>query len=113
MKTKHDVLEMLELMTGSYTPAYVSDAQGNNGAYCAYNVDWLFDEDSNEYLRADDWSFEGLRLADPANIDVDVWAQEFEKRDIDDFKTMMKNSQLCIAKFRHEDRGVIELMVWE
>lgn len=113
MKTKQDVLNALELMTGSYTPAYVSDAQGNNGAYCAYNVDWLFDEDSNEYIRADDWSFEGLGLADPVNVDLDVWAQEFEKRDIDDFKSMMENNQLYIAKFSHEDKGVIELMVWE
>lgn len=113
MKTKEDVLEILELMTGMYIPCYVSDEQGNNGSYCAYNVDCLLDEDSNTYLIADDWSFDGLRLADPINVDLDVWAQEFDKRDIDDFKSMMENNQLYIAKFSHEDRGVIELMVWE
>lgn len=113
MKTKQDVLNALELMMGSYTPACVCDANGSNAAYCAYNVDWLFDEDSDEYIRADEWSFEGLRLADPINVDLDVWAQEFEKRDIDDFKSMMENNQLYIAKFRHEDKGIIEFMVWE
>lgn len=113
MKTKQDVLNALELMMGSYTPACVCDANGSNAAYCSYNVDWFFDEDSDEYLRADDWTFEGLILADSVNVDIDEWAQELDSRDKESFEQMMEDGNLYIASFSHEDKGHIEIMVWE
>lgn len=111
MKTKNDVLGMIQCMMGCHTPAYVADQNNNNAAYVCYPVDSLLDEDRVDYLMSEDWELMDFSVA-PADMNMDLWAQEFRQDLIEDLKRSLKNGELCIASFFNEKEGYIKLIVW-
>lgn len=112
MKTKEEVLAMIDCMNGCYTAAYTADINNYNGSYTAYPVDALIDEDSEEYLGSEEWQMTDFHKA-PADLDVDVWAQEFAEVHVNAFKDSLFNGELYIASFWHEEKGLISLLIWD
>lgn len=112
MKTKEEVLAMIDCMNGCYTAAYTADINNYNGSYTAYPVDALIDEDSEEYLGSEEWQMTEFYKA-PANLDVDIWTQEFSEEHVNAFKNSLVNDDLYIASFVHGEKGLISLLIWE
>jgi hypothetical protein len=98
MKTKNDVLGMIQCMMGCHTPAYVADQNNNNAAYVCYPVDSLLDEDSVDYLMSEDWELMDFSVA-PADMNMDLWAQEFSQNLIEDLKRSLKKWRIVYSQF--------------
>lgn len=110
---ENEVLNMLKEMNGCYTAVYTADNQGYNSAYSAYNVDWLLDEDNAECLMHDDWYMTGFEKATPENVDIDEWAQEFDRKTIDTFKAQLADGDLFVAHYENDDLGSISILIWQ
>lgn len=110
---KEEVLCLLEAMSGCDTPAYICDNQGNNESYNDFLVDDFFNEDYANYLPGQDWNFLGMEKADPDNVDMDIWAQEFPKEDIEMFKNMLNDGRLYIATFHNDNHGTLKIIICE
>lgn len=111
--TKEEVLQILECMSGCDTPAYSCDCQGYNESYNDYHVDDFFNEDYSEYLPGDDWELVGFEKASPEDIDMDVWAQEFPKEDIEMFKEILNAGRLSVATFHNDSVGTLKIIISE
>lgn len=57
--------------------------------------------------------FLGMEEADPDNVDMDIWAQEFPKEDIEMFKNMLNDGRLYIATFHNDNHGTLKIIICE
>lgn len=112
MKPKEEVIKMINRMFGCTTPAYTTDNNNNNSSYTAYPIDALIDEDSDECLARDEWQMIDFEKA-PADLDIDMWAQEFSENQIQGFRDNLKNGNLYIASFWNDELGQIKLILWD
>lgn len=109
-RDKESVLNWLEsYMGGCTTPAYITDAQGINGAYCACYTEEFFNGDKYNYLSGEDWQFKGTERADTEEVDLDIWCQEFDNKEaVDALRETMGNGNLYIAHFEKENGEEME-----
>lgn len=112
---KEEILDVLKVMGfGTFTPVRTTDNNGFNENYSCMPVDSFFDEESQECLLGEDWSFVEIQDANTENVDMNVWAQEFDSEEsIGSLKDSLQNNQIKIASFRSEKYGNMDIMLWE
>ena len=120
MKTKDEVIEMIKKnMTGCYTCEYSCDEQGNNHNYGSVYVDDLFDEedslgyDNTRNLEKDTWEMESFYSVTNDDIDIEEWAQEFDKETIEQLRKDIDDGCFYKAIFYNDCVGTRALLVWE
>lgn len=117
--TKEEVIEIIRKnMSGCYTCCYSCDEQGFNGAYSSAYVDDFFEEeilvDSHNpwCLLDEEWELRNFEPVTNKDIDIEVWAQEFDDETIDNLRKDIDDGGFCIATFHNEEWGTQSLLVW-
>lgn len=111
--TKEEALRMLESMLECNTPIYTCDCMGGNENYGNFFVDEFFNEDLPCYLPCEEWAFTGIEKADPKEVDMEVWAQEFTFGDIQILKRSLLKGELYIASFHSDAQGTLKIIMWD
>ena len=116
---KEDVIEIMRKnMSGCYTCCFSCDRHGFNGAFSSTSVeDLLIKEDQfgcyNVWsLLADDWELYDFEPVTNEDIDIDEWAQEFDKDTIDYLRKDIDTGGYYIATFCSEYYGTQRILVW-
>lgn len=114
MKTKDEVLEILKSMAGCYTAVLIKDEKGNNSMYVACNVDYFFHSDYDECLdKNEDWVLNEFKNINSGDINIDEWAQELSREEIEALKNTMDAGKLFIASFQNNKVGYMDIIIWE
>lgn len=111
MKTKEEIISMLEREFSSWTAVHTTDANGANENYGVCEISALLDEDA-DWLTIHNYEYDGCELATPDNVDIDVWAQEFDADNIAALRETMESGNLYIAKFSSDEHGTMEILIW-
>lgn len=112
MKTKEEIISMLEREFGSWTAVRTADANGANENYGVCEISSLIDEDADR-LTIHNYVYDGCELATPDNVDIDVWVQEFDADNIAALRETMESGNLYVAKFSSGQYGVMEILIWD
>lgn len=110
MKTKENVIDMLETMMGCQTAAYIANDNGNE-SYSVVNVDDLIDEDGVN-IQSENWNMTSCEEATQKNVDMEIWAQEFDDNNKMALVNTMEAGELYVASFENENGCLIKLLVW-
>lgn len=114
MKTKDEVLKMLKSMAGCYTAVFCKDEKGNNAMYTACNVDYFFILDYEECLIEDEnWVLNEFKNLNSGDINIDEWAQDLSREEIEALKNTMDAGKLFIASFQNNKVGYMDIIIWE
>lgn len=116
---KEEVIEIIRKnMSGCYTCCYSCDEQGFNGAYSSAYVDDLFEEeilaDSHNpwCLLDEDWELRNFEPVTNEDIEIDIWAQEFDEDTIENLRRDIDYGGYYIATFCSDYYGTQSLLVW-
>lgn len=112
MKTKEEIISMLEREFGSWTAVRTADANGANENYGVCEISSLLDQDA-DCPTIYNYEYDGCELATPDKVDLDIWAQDFGDEIKDGLRDDLKNGDLYIARFHSEEYGDMELLIWE
>lgn len=115
---KEEVLKKIESIRGCYTCVYSCNEQGNNGAYHCEPVDGLLDEEIEENynawcLKEDAWVLDSFESITNNDIDIDIWAQEFNHETIDIIRKQIDEVSYYLAVFSNDNVGTQKILVWE
>lgn len=117
--TKEEVIEIIRKnMSGCYTCCYSCDEQGFNGAFSSQYVDDLFKEengvdDHNVWrLLDEDWELCNFEPVTNEDIEIDIWAQEFDEDTIEHLRRDIDYGGYYIATFCSDYYGTQSLLVW-
>lgn len=111
MKTKDEVISMLESDLNASTAIHTTDANGGNENYGVCEISSLIDEDA-DWLTIHNYEYDGCEKATPDNVDIDVWAQEFDADNVAALRETMESGNLYIAKFSSDEHGTMEILIW-
>lgn len=126
MKTKEEVISTLENEFNSWTAAYTADANGANANYSTCEIASMLD-DIKKYgyefvdclkavepnVDSEDYQYTVNAENGTANVDIDVWGQEFGKDAIDNLRKDLKAGNLYVARFFSPDEGIYDILIWE
>lgn len=112
MKTKEEIISMLESDLNASTAVRTTDANGVNENYGVCEISSLIDEDAAR-LTIHNYEYDGCELATPENVDLDVWAQEFDADNVAALREIMKSGNLYVAKFSSDECGAMEILIWD
>lgn len=112
MKTKDEVISMLESDLNASTAVRTADANGANENYGVCEISSLIDEDA-DWLTIHNYDYDGCEPATPENIDLDVWAQEFDADNVAALRETMEFGNLYVAKFSSGEYGIMEILIWD
>ena len=117
---KEEVIEIIRKnMSGCYTCCYSCDEQGFNGTYSSAYVDDLFEEeilaDSHNpwCLLDEEWELRNFEPVTNEDIDIEVWAQEFDNETIENLRKAIDDGGFYIATFHNEEWGTQRILVWQ
>ena len=118
--SKEEVIEIIRKnMSGCYTCCYSCDEQGFNGAYSSAYVDDLFEEEilvdsHNPWCILDEeWELRNFEPVTNEDIDIEVWAQEFDDETIENLRKAIDDGGFYIATFHNEEWGTQRILVWQ
>ncbi len=112
MKTKEEIISMLEREFNSWAAVRTTDANGGNENYGVCEISSLIDEDA-DWLTIHNYDYDGCEPATPENIDLDVWAQEFDADNVAALRETMESGNLYVAKFSSGEYGIMEILIWD
>lgn len=112
MKTKEEIISMLESDLNASTAIRTADANGANENYGVCEISSLINEDA-DWLTIHNYEYDCCELATPDNVDIDVWAQEFDADNIAALRETMGSGNLYVAKFSSDKYGVMEILIWD
>lgn len=112
-ETKEKIVEMLKAIYECETPALVSDVNVNNSSYVKVPVDYFFDESSLGYILKDSWVLESIRKSTTEIDDIEEWAQEFSKENIESLRKEIERGNMYVANFTNSVIGNISVMIWK
>lgn len=112
MKTKEEVISTLESDLNASTAIRTIDANGANENYGVCEISALIDEDA-DCLTIHNYEYDGCELATPDNVDLNVWAQEFDSDNVAALRETMESGNLYVAKFSSDQNGVMEILIWD
>ncbi len=112
MKTKEEIISMLESDTLASTAVRTTDTNGANESYVACEISTLIDEEA-DWLTIYNYEYDGCDLATSDNVDLDVWAQEFSADNVEALRKTMESGDLYIAKFRSDEYGIMDILIWD
>lgn len=115
---KKEVLKKIESLRGCYACVYSCDEQGYNGMYNSTPVDDLLDEEIegqyNMYcLQDDDWVLDSFTPITNEDIDIEIWAQEFDEETINRIKSQIDEGLYHMAVFSSDYYGTQKILVWD
>lgn len=108
MKTREDVISMLESERGSQVAVRSTDAQGYNESHDAFEIDDVLDA-----IEEGGYEFLGCQPVTPEDINIEEWAQDFDEDIRESLRQSLADGELYVASFRTEERGQLDLLVWE
>ena len=118
--TKEEVIEIIRKdMSGCYTCSWSCDEQGFNGWFDAQYVDDLFEEenqveDHNVWCILDDgWELCEFEPVTNEDIEIDVWAQEFDNDTIEYMRKGIDAGGYYIATFCNDCWGTQSILIWQ
>lgn len=106
MKTKGEVMAMMEANAESWVAIRTNDNQGNNESYDTAEVSAILDDIDNK-------GYEFSEVVPAAGIDIDVWAQGFDSEIREGLRKDLENGDLYIARFRSDEYGDMDLLIWD
>ena len=112
MKTKEQILSMLESDLNASTAVRTADANGANENYGVCAISALLDEDA-DWPTIHNYECDGCEQATPENVDLDVWAQQFDADNVAALRETMEQGELYVAKFRSEENGEMDILIWD
>lgn len=112
MKTKEEVISILESDLLASTAVRTADVNGANENFGVCEISALLDEDA-EWLTIHNYEYDGCAQATPDNVDIDVWAQEFDSDNVAALRETMESGNLYIAKFSSDEYGIMEILIWD
>lgn len=111
MKTKEEVISILESDLLASTAVRTADVNGANENFGVCEISALLDEDA-EWLTIHNYVYDGCEQATPDNVDLDVWAQEFDADNVASLRETMEQGDLYVAKFSSEEHGAMDILIW-
>lgn len=126
MKTKEEVLSILESEFNSWTAAYTADANGANANYSTCEIAAMLDDLKNygyefiDCLKAvesnvdtEDYEYTVDAEKGTANVDIDIWGQEFSSDAIENLRKDLKAGNLYVARFSSPEEGSYDIIIWK
>ena len=117
---KEEVIEIIRKnMSGCYTCSYSCDEQYFNGAFSSQYVDDLFKKkngagDHNVWCLLDeDWELRNFEPVTNEDIEIDVWAQEFDNDTIEYMRKGIDAGGYYIATFYNDCWGTQSILIWQ
>ncbi len=111
-RRKEKVINAIESMFGSWTCMLSADKNGNNSNYGTCEANCFLDEDSECCILSENWQLTKVVEAKEENCDLDVWAQEFDEETRRSLKNDLEDRELYIASFKNEDKGTMDIIIW-
>lgn len=105
MKTKEDVMNMLDRERNSWTAVRSTDSNGNNESYSTAEIESILDN-------IEEYDFEFVGVSPAGDIDIDVWAQEFNTGTREGLRKDLAAGSLYVARFYSDERGEMDLLLW-
>lgn len=101
-------MKMLESECGSSVAVRSTDQQGYNESYGSAEIDAILN-------LIDDcgYEFTGVVPVTADDIDIDVWAQDFNDEIKDNLSNDLNSGNLYVARFSSDECGEMELLVWK
>lgn len=112
MKTKEEIISMLESDLNASIAIRTTDANEANENYGVCEISSLIDEDA-DWLTIHNYEYNGCEKATPDNVDIDVWAQEFDADNVAALRETMESGNLYVAKFSSGEYGIMEILIWD
>ena len=108
MKTREDVISMLESERGSQVAVRSIDNQGNNESHNAMEIDDVLDA-----IEESGYEFIDCQPVTPEDINIEEWAQDFDEDIRESLRESLADGELYVAYFSSDERGQMDLLVWE
>lgn len=126
MKTKEEVISALEREFNSWTAAYVADTNDANASYSTCEISAMLDDlkkygyefvdclkavESN--VDSEDYHYTVNTENGTANVDIDIWGQEFSSEAIENLRKDLKSGNLYVARFFSPEEGSYDILIWK
>lgn len=108
MKTREDVISMLESERGSQVAVRTTDTQGYNESHDVIEIDDVLDA-----IEEGGYEFLGCQPVTPADIDIEEWAQDFDEENRESLRESLADGELYVATFSSDECGQTDLLVWK
>ncbi len=108
MKTREDVISMLESERGSQVAVRSTDAQGYNESHDGMEIDDVLDA-----IEEGGYEFLGCQPVTSEDIDIEEWAQDFDEEIRESLRESLADGELYVASFWSDERGQKDLLVWK